>query len=124
MVTEVDRGVSRDRRCWRILVAACGAGWYSDSESQHNGTRKSRVTGVMVLTVILRPSPIFSASAAAFTLPFLRPMSSRMVSNRSMAGIHASETGESMMSVTSGGGNVIESTSDLRGFSIVWKDGP
>lgn len=32
-----------------------------------------------------------------------------------------SETGESMINVTSEGGNVIESTSERRGFSIVCK---
>lgn len=73
------------------------------------------------LTVIRRPSPIRSASPAAFTLPFLLSTSTRTLSSSSIAGIHASETGESMRRLTSEGGKVMDSTRERSGFSIVCK---
>lgn len=72
-------------------------------------------------TVILSPSPTFSASDAAFTRFFLLSMSVKILSSCSMAGIHASETCESMMRAMSGGGKVMDSIRVRRGFSMVYR---
>lgn len=71
------------------------------------------------LTTKRRLSPTRSDSEAALTRPFLLSTLLRMDSNWSMAGIHASLTGDSAMSLTSEGGNTIDSTRLRKGFSIV-----